>query len=79
MSDGAYDDVERSGPFVFSKMARAEITRLRYVHGLSYTHNPGGGEFYRGTWRCQIGCCDDLADLAKLRDAVTERPPKGAA
>ena len=45
-----------------------EMGKLKAKHGLSYTHNPGGGELWRsdieGT--CQIGCQDDKKDYIRL-------------
>lgn len=70
-----FDDVVRNGPFVSSAKARAEITKLRVEHGLAFTHNPGGGEFYRLAprgFRCQITMNDDVFDLNTLRDAIAD-------
>lgn len=43
-------------------------------HHLSFTHNPGGGEFAKrgdATWRCQVANYgDNVADLAKLNAAL---------
>ena len=47
-----------------------EMRRLRRVHELSFTFNPGGGEFYRDGWRCQISCWNDDDDLVRLREAL---------
>lgn len=73
MSD-EFDDVDRThAPFINSPKAREEMMRIAQQFGLGFTHNPGGGEFYRSAspgWRCQIGTNDDVADLATLRAAV---------
>jgi len=65
-----FDDVQRSGPYAASSKARREMARLAGIHGLSFTLNPGGGEFYGIGFRCQISACDDIEDLAKLRAAL---------
>jgi len=70
-----FDDVVRNGPFVSSAKAHDEMVRLKTQYGLSFTHNPGGGEFGRGSWRCQVHMNDDLADLAALRKAVETIQP----
>ena len=51
------------------------MARLAGIHGLSFTLNPGGGEFYGIGFRCQISACDDIEDLAKLRAAQSKLPP----
>ncbi len=52
--------------------AHDRIQALIAEHHLSFTHNPGGGEVYRsdGTWRCQLGMQDYVADLATLVAAL---------
>jgi len=65
-----FDDLERHGPCVSSKKARTEISRLAHFHGLSYTHNPGGGEFSKLGVAIQIHGFDDISDLATLRAAA---------
>ena len=42
--------------------------RLKANYSLSYTHNPGGGEFYHSDIAdtCQIGCQDDKEDFERL-------------
>jgi CTP:molybdopterin cytidylyltransferase MocA len=76
MSD-EFDDVVRGAVSVKSRKALAEMRRLAGEHGLRFTLNPGGGEFYRSDadddWRCQISDCDDVADLQKLRDALRQK------
>lgn len=43
------------------------MRHLKTKHGLHFTHNPGGGEFWRdGLGRLQIGCEDDSADCGAL-------------
>ena len=61
-------------PYVFSKRCRREMARLAKEHGLSFTFNPGGGEFYNQDreFRCQITCCDDRMDYRKLKKAVKQ-------
>lgn len=71
-TEDEFDDVIRMGLLVGSRKARGAMTALAAVHGLTFTHNPGGGEFGKAGWRCQIGCNDDLADLAKLRTALSQ-------
>lgn len=44
-----------------------EIRALVRKHHLSFTHNPGGGEFNSEAGRCQISAMDDAEDLATLR------------
>ena len=49
------------------------IDLLRAIHGLTFTHNPGGGEFSCRRvpgWRCQVGCQDDRDDYEHLATAV---------
>ena len=67
-----FTDVVRHGAFATSNQACEAMRALANVYGLSYTFNPGGGEFYqRGTsWRCQIHCCHDVEDYEKLKEAV---------
>lgn len=67
-----FDDCEWAGPYCSSKKAGREIRALAARHGLAFTFNAGGGEFYRDGWRCQISTCDDVDDLAKLRAALVE-------
>ncbi len=50
--------------------AHGRIQALILEHRLSFTHNAGGGEVYRGTWRCQLGMQDYVADLATLVAAL---------
>lgn len=56
-----------------SKRALDEIRRLRKLHNLSFTFNPGGGEINgHDGFRCQIHCCDDVEDLDKLKRALLQ-------
>jgi hypothetical protein len=51
-----------------------EIRALAAKHRLSFTFNPGGGEFYRDDLgRCQIHTYDDAEDLGRLRAWLKER------
>lgn len=54
------------GPF-YSMTPIEEIRALARKHGLSFTYNPGGGEFNSAAGRCQISAMDDAEDLATLR------------
>lgn len=46
----------------------AEISRLMSEYGLSFTHNPGGGEIYRKDIEdtCQLGMHDMEKDYHRL-------------
>ena len=67
-----FTDVVFHGAFATSDQACEAMRVLARVHGLSFTFNPGGGEFYEegGSWRCQIHCCHDVEDYEKLNEAV---------
>jgi hypothetical protein len=65
-----FADLERYGAYVASAQARQAMLQLAAQYRLGFFHNPGGGEFVRGLWRVQIGCCDDIEDLYHLRQAV---------
>ena len=69
-----FTDVERFGAYINSKQARVAMTQLAEKYGLTFYHNPGGGEFVRKNFRCQIGHCDDVADYNKLAAAVLTLP-----
>jgi hypothetical protein len=69
-----FDDVDRSqDPYVNSRKAQRVITNLAHKHGLKFTQNPGGGEYYGAGFRCQVSNCDDIADLAKLRQTIADK------
>lgn len=70
MNEPKFDDEKWSGAYCDSAKAREAMTKLATEHGLSFTHNPGGGEFYKDGWRCQIHMCNDVADYEKLRKAL---------
>ena len=45
------------------------MNQLRRVNGMVFTHNPGGGEFFKPGHEgegCQIHCQDDKADYKRL-------------
>ncbi len=69
-----FTDIKTFGSYVDSEQARKAISSLRAEFGLSFTQNPGGGEFYRSGWgRCQISMCDDVADYEHLKQWVISR------
>jgi hypothetical protein len=71
-----FDDIKRNGAFVSSRSAVDEMRRIARCACLSFTHNPGGGEYSDGSgWRCQISTFDDVADLNALRRSLDERGP----
>jgi hypothetical protein len=77
VSGAEFDDTDHShSPFVSSKKAMAAMRTLAAEHGLAFTFNPGGGEFYKSGFRCQISTYDDIEDLAKLRRALNESKRK---
>lgn len=50
---------------------RRKLTGLAKDFGLSFTHNPGGGEFYKEDWgRCQISTYDDYDDLVNVLEWI---------
>lgn len=60
--------------------ARAKMDELVSQHGLAFTHNPGGGEFWHPTFgRCQIGMQNDLDDLARLQGWLAQHGEKPCA
>ena len=48
------------------------LDNLRGELGFSFTHNPGGGEFYRGDLRCQIGMQDYQEDYNRFVEWLKE-------
>jgi hypothetical protein len=73
-----FDDiVVTGGCYVNSKKAVQAMRDVAKQHGLSFTFNPGGGEFYNDTgFRCQISTYADIEDLKKLRETVAQQQKK---
>jgi hypothetical protein len=65
-----FDDIVRNGAYVTSAKAVFEMRRLAVKHNLGFLFNPGGGQFTGQNFNCQIGACDDVEDLDKLRTAI---------
>ena len=65
-----FTDTRHHGCHVVSRQARNHMKLLAQDHGLSYTHNPGGGEYSKPGFRCQISGCDDVVDCEKLEAAL---------
>ena len=67
-----FNDVVEVGPYRSSETARDATVSLARAFKLQYTHNPGGGEFYKDGFRCQIHQFDEVADYWKLFNALSE-------
>lgn len=67
-----FDDIDRSNaPYISSAKATQAMRDIAARHGLAFTYNPGGGQFYTSAgFNCQISTCDDVEDLKTLRAAV---------
>jgi hypothetical protein len=65
-----FDDVVRNGPYVSSAKAREEMARIAREHGLAFTHDAGGGQFFGNGIACRISTFDDVDDLNLLRRAI---------
>lgn len=70
-----FTDINRENyPYVSSPQARHALTTLAVFHAMTFTQNPGGGEFWHPTFgRCQIHMCDDVEDYEKVRAWLDEQ------
>ena len=50
-----------------------KLDMLRSKHGFAFTHNPGGGEFYRGDLRCQISDQNYKEDYERFVEWLKEK------
>ena len=50
-----------------------KLDMLRSKHSFAFTHNPGGGEFYRGDLRCQISDQNYKEDYERFVEWLKEK------
>lgn len=70
VGEGIVEAMDRAHEHDQSDYARHVITRIRMRFGLGFVQNPGGGEFTKMGWRCQVPLHDSKEDLAILVAAL---------
>ena len=59
-------------PYRLDEKYKQKMRDLAYEYRLSFTFNPGGGEYNVKSFRCQISTYDDVDDYKKLKKAIKE-------
>lgn len=70
VNEGPVEAMARADELDRGDYAKYVITRLRHRFELGFVQNPGGGEFTRPGFRCQVPLHDPKEDLAILVGAL---------